>query len=197
VKTMLTKIIVIGNDDAMRKWMIESIAVEADIQIVVHCATFDEGQLAIRELPADVIVTEFCLLDGHGSDLIRLARSLKPDAKIMVISGLGDQQSVIGTITTGPTGFLFNDFRQTDFVKAIREVLGGQPQLSTSIAQFAIQSGQNGEYDAANENILTKRELDVLWGIAKGYTYNDVAERLKISKTLFRRTLKISIANWT
>ncbi len=126
-------------------------------------------------------MTDLRLPDGHGSDLIRMARRDRPDAEIMVISVLGDEQSVVGAITAGATGFLLKDSRQMDLVKAIRELLNGQSPISTSVARFIIQIVQKDETEEAEESILTKRELDILWGIAKGYTYNDVAERLEIS----------------
>ena len=38
---------------------------------------------------------------------------------------------------------------------------------------------------------LTPREMDVLWGIAKGFTYGELAERLEIS----RHTVPVHIRN--
>ena len=38
---------------------------------------------------------------------------------------------------------------------------------------------------------LTPREMDILWGIAKGFTYGELAERLKISK----QTVPVHIKN--
>ena len=61
-------------------------------------------------------------------------------------------------------------------------MLSGLSPISTAVARFIIQIVQNGKEAATDENILTQRETDILWGIAKGYTYNDVAERLGISK---------------
>ena len=36
--------------------------------------------------------------------------------------------------------------------------------------------------DDATAQPLTPREMDILWGIAKGFTYGELAERLQISK---------------
>ena len=38
---------------------------------------------------------------------------------------------------------------------------------------------------------LTPREIDILWGIAKGFTYGELAERLEISKN----TVPVHIKN--
>ncbi len=43
MKTAPARIIVIEDDDAMRKSLVENIAVEADLEVVAQCATFKEG----------------------------------------------------------------------------------------------------------------------------------------------------------
>ena len=44
---------------------------------------------------------------------------------------------------------------------------------------------------AADAQLLTPREMDILWGIAKGFTYGELAERLQISK----QTVPVHIRN--
>ena len=49
----------------------------------------------------------------------------------------------------------------------------------------ALQAGiQDGSIETpeAPKPLLTARELDILWGIAKGFTYNDIADRLGLSR---------------
>ena len=111
-----TSVIVIEDDGAMRASLVESIESEADLQVVAECATFAEGAAAIRGVAADVIITDLKLPDGHGSELIRLARQARPGAEIMVISVLGDEQSVVTAISAGATGFLLKDSPQMDLV---------------------------------------------------------------------------------
>lgn len=176
-----TSVIVIEDDDAMRRSLIENIAIEKDLHIVAQCETFAEGSLAITAHPADVIITDLRLPDGHGADLIRLARAKQPTAEIMVISVLGDEESVVTAIAAGATGFLLKDSRQLDLVNSIRQLLDGRSPISTSVARFIIKVLQKTEAPEVEESLLTKREMDILWGIAKGYTYKNVAERLDIS----------------
>jgi DNA-binding NarL/FixJ family response regulator len=48
-----------------------------------------------------------------------------------------------------------------------------------------------GTPTAADAQLLTPREMDILWGIAKGFTYGELAERLQISK----QTVPVHIRN--
>lgn len=48
-----------------------------------------EGIAAMSD-PFDVLVTDFELGDGYGTELVRAVRNGRPDAKIVLMSGLND-----------------------------------------------------------------------------------------------------------
>ncbi len=66
-----------------------------------------------------VLLTDLQLPDGHGIDLIREMRQRFPDTEIMVISILGDEESVIAAITVGATGYLLKDAFPTDIAATV------------------------------------------------------------------------------
>lgn len=174
-------IILVEDDSAMRRSLVNSLLTQSDFVISAECATFAEGATAIASCQADVLITDLKLPDGHGFDLIRLARKQLPDMEIMVISVLGDEQSVVTAISTGASGFLLKDTRTLDIVKSVRELTAGRSPISTSVARFIIQIVQQTRESDQKDELLTDREMDILWGIAKGFTYKDVAGKLGIS----------------
>ncbi|MDP1750327.1 MAG: response regulator transcription factor, partial [Reyranella sp.] len=122
-------------------------------------------------------------------------RERQPAAEAMVISVLADDRTVIEAIEAGATGYLLKDSDPIDIVKAIAELLAGRSPISSTIARTIVRrlgardpsaaAGLDAAPDAASEPgspPLTPREMDILWGIAKGFTYGELAERLKISK---------------
>ena len=149
--------------------------------MVADCSTFAAGAEAIGGTPARVLITDLQLPDGHGFDLIRLARKQQPDMEVMVISVLGDEQSVVTAISAGASGFLLKDARALDIVRSVRDLVAGRSPISTAVARYIIRVVQEVEPAESPEGLLTEREMDILWGIAKGFTYKDVAKRLEIS----------------
>ncbi|MEM7168591.1 MAG: response regulator transcription factor [Pseudomonadota bacterium] len=174
-------IILVEDDDAMRRSLVRSLEVEQDFQVIADCPTFAAGAKAVTSSPAQVLITDLKLPDGHGFELIRMARHERPDMEIMVISVLGDEQSVVTAISAGASGFLLKDARALDIVRSVRELMAGRSPISTSVARFIIQVVQQSAEPETKNRLLTDREMDILWGIAKGFTYKDVAERLEIS----------------
>jgi len=174
-------IIMVEDDPAMRQSLIRSLSTQPDFKLVAACPTFAEGAAALAKLEADILITDLKLPDGSGFDLIRLGRKLLPDMEIMVISVLGDEQSVVTAIASGASGFLLKDATAFDIANSVRELRAGRSPISTSVARFIIKVVQKAPTVNNSKDLLTDREMDILWGIAKGFTYKDVAERLGIS----------------
>ena len=175
------KIILVEDDPAMRQSLVGSLGLEHDFDVVAECSTFAEGASALATVNAKVLITDLKLPDGHGFDLIRLARKQQPEMEIMVISVLGDEQSVVTAIATGASGFLLKDTPALDIVNSVRQLIAGKSPISTSVARYIIQVVQQADQSTKADGLLTDREMDILWGIAKGFTYKAVAEKLGIS----------------
>jgi DNA-binding NarL/FixJ family response regulator len=104
----------------------------------------------------------------------------------MVISILGDEESVISAIMVGATGYLLKDAFPTDIAATVHDLVAGHSPISASIARFIVRrtQGQPGRSPSPplNTTKLTPREIDILWGIAKGFSYADIAGHLGLSR---------------
>jgi DNA-binding NarL/FixJ family response regulator len=135
------------------------------------------------------------LPDGHGVALIRALRTRQPAAEAMVISVLADDRTVIDAIEAGASGYLLKDSDAINIIDAIAELLDGRSPISPAIARTLVRRLANRDAAAVppGEEVerLTPREMDILWGIAKGFTYGELAESLQISK----HTVPVHIKN--
>jgi DNA-binding NarL/FixJ family response regulator len=153
---------------------------------VVAAATLGEARASLEKRVPRVLLTDLQLPDGHGIELIGEMRQRFPDTEIMVISALGDEQTVISAITVGATGYILKDAFPTDIAATVRELVAGHSPISASIARFIVRRTQ-GQAEpppgpALNTAKLTPREIDILWGIAKGFSYAEIADNLDMSR---------------
>jgi DNA-binding NarL/FixJ family response regulator len=188
--------ILLVEDDAPTRWRLHDALTAAQFE-VTSAATLAEARaaLATPDRPAPkVLLTDLQLPDGHGTELIREVRQRFPETEIMVISILGDEESVISAITVGATGYLLKDAFPTDIAATVRELCAGHSPISASIARFIVRRTQGqaqgkiqeqtklSPLPALNTAKLTPREIDILWGIAKGFSYADIAGHLGLSR---------------
>lgn len=149
--------------------------------LIAACATLDEGLAALETHGADLLLTDLGLPDGHGIDAIRRLRHLNPEADALVISVLADDETVLEAIEAGAVGYLLKDADSIELLEAIEEVRAGRSPMSSSIARILVRRMTIATPSPAAPG-LTPRETEVLKGIAKGFTYAELAEWLHISR---------------
>ena len=175
--------------DAPTLWRLQEALSKAGFD-VKPAANLAEARDGLGQGPPRVLLTDLQLPDGHGNDLIRETRARFPETEIMVISNLGDEESVISAITVGATGYLLKDAFPTDIAATVHELVAGHSPISASIARFIVRRTQAASEPTAeippgpalNTAKLTPREIDILWGIAKGFSYAEIAGHLGLSR---------------
>ena len=190
------RILLVEDDGPVRERLAGIIRGWAGGRLVASCATLGEATSIIASQPLDLLITDLNLPDGHGVDAIRMLRAGQPDAEAMVISVLADERTVIDAIEAGASGYLLKDSDPINIIDAVAELLAGRSPISTAIARtiirrLASRDGAAHPPTVAPAERLTPREMDILWGIAKGFTYGELAERLQISK----QTVPVHIKN--
>jgi DNA-binding NarL/FixJ family response regulator len=177
--------ILLVEDDPPTLWRLQDALTKAGFDVAA-AATLGEARTSLSARIPRVLLTDLQLPDGHGVDLIREVRQRHPDTEIMVISALGDEETVISAITVGATGYILKDAFPSDISATVRDLVAGHSPISASIARFIVRRTQaqaepprGPEIDTAK---LTPREIDILWGIAKGFSYAEIADNLGMSR---------------
>lgn len=177
--------ILLVEDDPPTLWRLQDVLVKGGFDVAAT-ATLGEARASLTARVPRVLLADLQLPDGHGVDLIREVRQRHPDTEIMVISSLGDEETVISAITAGATGYILKDAFPSDITATVHDLVAGHSPISASIARFIVRRTQTQaepprgpEIDAAR---LTPREIDILWGIAKGFSYAEIATNLGMSR---------------
>jgi DNA-binding NarL/FixJ family response regulator len=177
--------ILLVEDDPPTNWRLKDALEKAGFDVAA-AMTLAEARASLEARKPRVLLTDLQLPDGHGIELIRETRARLPDTEIMVISILGDEESVISAITVGATGYILKDAFPTDIAATVRELVAGHSPISASIARFIVRRTQSSAEPPPGPQLntakLTPREIDILWGIAKGFSYAEIASHLGMSR---------------
>jgi DNA-binding NarL/FixJ family response regulator len=183
-------LLLVEDDVATRDWLVDLIADMSDLRLGLACGTVAEACAWLAAHAPDIVLTDLGLPDGSGLEVIRRAARL-PGCEILVLSIFGDEANVLAAIDAGASGYLLKD----GSLDAIRSHLaclrsGGSP-LSPRIARTLVRRTRGmlagpGAGATADAGPLSQRELDVLTGIGKGFSYAEVAATLGISANTVR-----------
>jgi DNA-binding NarL/FixJ family response regulator len=178
------RVLIIEDDEPTRERLVRAIAAHPEeLELAAAVGTCREALLALRRDPPEVLLVDLDLPDGHGIELIRAARALSSDTQSMVVTVFGDEKSVLGAIEAGARGYLLKDESAEGVGVAILQLLAGGSPITPAIAQHLILRFQERVPSVGREAgpSLSKRELEVLELVVKGFTFPEIAGLLALS----------------
>lgn len=179
------EILLVEDDAPTRQRLHDALAADPGFAVESVGSLADAREAIARTLP-QVLLTDLELPDGHGADLTAEVHAAHPDVEILVISVLCDEANVVAAIAAGASGYIVKDALPEDIGNTVRQVLEGESPLSAGIARYLLRRLQTKsapvpERVPQDPLSLTARETDILWGIAKGLSYKEIADSLDMS----------------
>lgn len=161
----------------------------ADIEVIGTAASLGD----LRELKVgrpDVVLMDYHLPDGTGADGCRLAKARWPQVRVIILTGAGQQEAAVASVTSGADGFLVKACRLAIVVEAIKTAFARHPVLSPAVlgdlARQLQQSGAGSTSARIAPDPLTPRELTVLRALSQGRSTTDIASELDVSQGTVR-----------
>ncbi|MBD2705635.1 response regulator transcription factor [Spirosoma sp. BT702] len=163
---------------------------EVEYACVGVVTTGTEALRRIPELLPDVVLMDIGLPDISGIDCVRRLKPLCPNVEFIMCTVYDEDEKVFQSLEAGANSYILKKSKPELLLTAIREVYEGGSPMSSDIARKIVARVQRKD-QARTDYHITPREVDVLTMLAKGLTYNEVADALFISV----KTLKKHIYN--
>jgi len=136
----------------------------------------------LERLPAvrpDVVIMDIRLPDLSGIDCAVRLKTLLPQLPVVILTGYPDSQNFFRSLMDGARGFLVKPVSPRELVDAIAQVLKGEFALAKEVVPFLIQLvRQVRQIDP--DNLLTRREEEVMACLFEGLQDKEIASRLGI-----------------
>jgi DNA-binding NarL/FixJ family response regulator len=186
------RIVLLEDDERARRFFEDSIRQHPALELLASFGLMRQAQAWLESHPADLLLTDLALPDGHGLELIYRLKKLQPACETLVISVLGDEDTVLACVEAGAVGYIHKDTQPADMGQIIVDVKHGASPISPMLARKLLERLRPPQAPgtvppAVN---LTARETDVLRLIARGYSYAEIAETEGISKHTVQMHIK-------
>jgi DNA-binding NarL/FixJ family response regulator len=142
-----------------------------------------------------------------GLDLIRFVRAKFPELRAVVLLDSLNNEVIVEAFRSGVDGVICRDDSIDTLIKCLGCVYAGQiwansAQLRLVLQVLSQQSVPRTVVDANGTSLLSKRELDVIRGVAEGRTNREIATHLKLSEHTVKNYLfhvfeKLGVSNRT
>ena len=180
----------IVDDHALVAGALTLLLEDRDPEADVHTAATADAALEFvdREGDADLLILDLSLPGVTGTELMEEIVRRQPMLKILVVSGLADQESIMRVLQLGAAGFVPKSLDTELLSSAIDFVLKGGVYIPSKLLTESQKDGfftRTAARLKAPESApphLTDRQLDVLAQLAKGAPIKRICRELDLSE---------------
>lgn len=181
---MKANVVIVEDDPRVAAHVGRGVMVHDGLSLVATASTLAEAR-SLLDRRVDLFILDLGLPDGSGIELIEEIRArggLEP--KILVLSVLGDQDTVLAAVLAGADGYLLKDLDSLDIGQQAADALIGGAPLSPSIAAYVLRHLRRQQDQPKPDDlgpVLSPREIELLQLLARGYSNKQAAVDLGIS----------------
>lgn len=132
-------------------------------------------------LEPDVILTDIRMPIMDGITLTKTVSKTYPNSKILALSMFDQTVDVVEMLDAGAKGYVTKNVDKSELNEAIHTIVKGDYFFSANLPED-IKNWFQKERITSNNQLLTKRETEILQLIVKGRTSLQMAKLLNLSK---------------
>ncbi|RIP37346.1 DNA-binding response regulator [Staphylococcus gallinarum] len=180
--------IVIADDHAVVRTGFSMILnYQEDMEVVGTAADGVEAYQKVMQHKPDVLIMDLSMPPGE-SGLIATSKISDsfPETKILILTMHDDEEYLFHVLRNGAKGYILKNAPDEQLLLAVRTIYQGETYIDTKLTTSLVKEFVNHSTKDIKDStdpflILSKRELEILPLIAKGYGNKDIAEKLYVS----------------
>ncbi|WFE35252.1 response regulator transcription factor [Micromonospora sp. WMMD975] len=181
------RVVVVDDHPVFRLGMSALLDTLDGIECVGEAADAADALTLVPRVRPDVVLMDLHLGQGSGIEATRLLRRDHPAVRVLVVSMLNDDASLVAALRAGARGYVVKGASAADVERGIRGVAGGDLILGAPLADRAgVLLGARSDAPFPQ---LTDREREVLDLLARGLSNALIAHRLGLSAKTVRNNV--------
>ena len=176
----MLRVAIVDDHPVARHGLASMLAPTPDVEVVAAVAEVSE----LPRAPDGRFAFDVLLLDlylGDGRTALPAIAELNEHVPVLVVSASRAPSDVLAAMQAGASGYLTKHATEDAYAAAIRSVRTGGFYLSAQLADL-IEAATTAKAPATARDELSPREREALSYIARGFTHQQTATRMNVSK---------------
>ena len=176
------RILCVDDHPLMREGITAVIQNEPDMLVVGEASNGQEALQEFRKHRPDITLMDLRLPDMSGIDALIAIRAEYVAARVIMLTTFEGDAEIQRALQAGAKGYMLKSMPRKKLVEMIRKVHTGAKSIPPEIAARLAEH--------LGEELLTRREVDLLQKMAPGNRNRDIAEQLFISEETVKGHVK-------
>ena len=181
------RVVIVDDHDTVAYGLRALIEDELGIDVVAIVGSAAEAIAVAERLRPDVMLVDYRLPDGTGSDAARTIRSLPSPPAIVMITADADRRVLAQALNAGCSGFVSKHADRDDIVASIRAAAADDSYFTRDVLKHLAHLRRFDQVDAVE---LGEREIEVLQLTADGLSPEQIATLLFLSPHTVKNHLR-------
>lgn len=178
------RVMLVDDHGIVREGLRAILSLSPDIEVVCEAADGREALDKVKSCMPNIVIMDIAMPGMDGLEATRrLARDF-PEVQVLVLSQYDSDRYIIPVLKAGASGYVFKRSIGAELVTAIQTVHSGGCYLPPQVAQTVLQHMRAVPDESPSEDAspLTAREREVIKLVVEGYSNQQIADLLCLSK---------------
>lgn len=120
----MAKRVLVVDDAAYMREMIKDVLNSHGYEIAGEAENGIDALERYKELKPDLVTMDIVMKERSGVDSVKELKKFDPDAKVLMISALGQQAMIVDAIQAGASGFVLKPFKPEVLMEEVKRIIG-------------------------------------------------------------------------
>jgi len=183
------RVLLVDDQPLFRRALATLISAQFDMIVVGEAENGRDALEKVRMLHPDIVVMDVNMPGTSGVDGVSAIRAAGFDAPIVMLTVSEDDDDLFESIKAGANGYLLKNVRPEQLFEDLRGVMRGEAPIAPAVASKLLDALRSGGIPArgqsavpAGDQILTRRESEILQLVAGGLSNKEIANELTITE---------------
>ncbi|PIE92526.1 DNA-binding response regulator [Bacillus fungorum] len=188
---MKIKLLLVEDHHIVRRGLVFFLKTREEFEIVGEAENGEDALTFVRTERPDVVLMDLSMPKMDGIEATKRIKQYDETIKILILSSFSEQDYVLPALEAGADGYQLKEVQPEQLVASIIAVHEGNANFHPKVTPALLGRSAVKKEKETPFSMLTKREQEVLWEIAKGRSNKEIAAELHITE----QTVKTHVSN--